>query len=54
MFIRKIWDHAIDKKEDFVLKKGKMYLLLREEREKMHEFISEQLRKEYIKPLKLP
>ena len=23
MFIRKIWDHAIDKKEGFVLKKGK-------------------------------
>ena len=31
-----------------------MYLLLREEREKMHEFISEQLRKGYIRPSKSP
>jgi len=31
-----------------------MYLLLREEREKMHEFISEQLRKGYIRFSKSP
>ena len=30
-----------------------MYLLLREEREEVHEFIKEQLRKEYIRPSKL-
>jgi len=30
-----------------------MYLLSREKREEMHEFISEQLRKEYIRPSKL-
>ena len=35
-------------------KKRKVYLLSREEREEMYEFISEQLRKEYIKPSKLP
>ena len=29
-----------------------MYLLSRKEREKVHEFIEEQLRKEYIKSLK--
>jgi len=31
-----------------------MYLLLREEREEVCKFIKEQLRKEYIRPLKLP
>jgi len=37
-----------------VLRKRKVYLLLREEREEVHKFISEQLRKGYIRPLKLP
>jgi len=41
-------------KEEFVLKKRKVYLLLREEREEVYEFIKEQLRKEYIRSLKLP
>jgi len=41
-------------KEGFVLKKGKVYPLSREKREEMHEFITEQLRKEYIRPFKLP
>jgi len=50
----KIWDHAIDIKEEFVPRKGKVYSLLREEREEVHEFINEQLRKGYIKPSKLP
>ena len=54
MPIRKIWDHMIDMKEEFVLRKGKVYLLLREEREEVREFIREQLRKEYIRPLKSP
>jgi len=30
-----------------------MYPLYKEKREEMYEFISEQLKKEYIKPLKL-
>ena len=51
---RKLWDHTIDTKEGFVLRKGKVYPLLREEREEVLKFISEQLRKEYIRPLKLP
>ena len=45
---RKVWDHAIDIKERFIPKKGKVYLLSREEREKVRKFIEEQLRKEYI------
>ena len=35
-------------------RKGKVYLLLREEREEVHEFINEQLRKGYIRPSKSP
>ena len=51
---RKIWDHTIDIKEGFVPRKGKVYLLSRKEREEIHEFIKEQLRKEYIRPSKSP
>ena len=40
-------------KKRFVLRKGKVYLLSREERE-VCEFINEQLRKRYIRPLKSP
>jgi len=54
MPIRKIWNHAIKVKKGFVLRKGKVYLLLREEREKICEFIKEQLRKGYIRLSKLP
>ena len=35
-------------------RKGKMYLLLREEREEVCEFISKQLKKRYIRLLKSP
>jgi len=48
MLTRKVWDHAIDVKEGFVPKKGKVYTLSREEREEVREFIREQLRKRYI------
>ena len=51
---RKIWDHAIDTKKGFVLRKGKVYPLSREEREEVCEFIQEQLRKGYIRLSKSP
>ena len=35
-------------------RKGKVYPLSREERKEVHKFINEQLRKEYIRPSKLP
>ena len=54
MSMRKIWDHTIDMKERFVPRKGKLYPLLREEREEVHKFINKQLRKEYIRLLKSP
>jgi len=50
---RKVWDHTIDTKKEFMPKKGKVYLLSREEKEEVCEFINEQLRKEYIRPLKI-
>jgi len=54
MLMRKVWDHAIDVKEGFVPRKGKVYPLLREEREEVREFIREQLRKGYIQLSKSP
>ena len=48
----KVWDHVIDVKEGFVLRKGKVYPLSREEREEVREFVKEQLRKGYIQPSK--
>ena len=48
MPIQKIWDHAINMKEGFVLIKKKVYLLSRKEREEVQKFIQEQLRKGYI------
>jgi len=41
-------------KEGFVLRKGKVYPLSREERGEMCEFIEEQFRKGYIRPSKSP
>jgi len=41
-------------KEGFVPRKGKVYPLSREEREEVCKFIAEQLKKRYIRPLKLP
>ena len=49
----KLWGHTINIKKGFVPKKGKVYPLLREERKEVQEFISEQLRKEYIRFSKL-
>jgi len=36
---RKIWGHIIELKEEFILRKGKVYVLFREEQEKVREFI---------------
>ena len=41
-------------KEGFVLRKGKIYPLSREERGEVHEFMEKQLRKGYIRPSKSP
>ena len=54
MQMKKVWDHAIDVKEGFIPRKGKVYPLLREEREEVREFVKEQLQKEYIQLSKSP
>jgi len=39
--MKKVWDYMI---KEFVLRMWKMYLLSREEREKVHDFIKEIVR----------
>jgi len=41
MPIRKPWDHAINLKEDFVPRKERTYLMLRQEKEEVREFVEE-------------
>jgi len=48
MPVQKAWDHAIELKEGFIPKKGKVYSLSREEREKVQAFVKDQLQKGYI------
>jgi len=48
MPVQKTWDYAIELKEGFTLKKGKVYSLSREEREEVQAFVEDQLRKGYI------
>ena len=54
MLVQKTWDHAIELKEGFMPKKGKVYSLSREEREEVQKFVEDQLRKGYIQPSKSP
>ena len=54
ILMRKAWDYAIDLREEFVPKKGKIYPLSKVEREKIQKFVKDQLRKRYIRPLKSP
>ena len=54
MLMRKTWDHAIDLREGFVLKKGKIYPLSRVERKEVQEFVKDQLSKGYIRLSKSP
>ena len=48
MLTRKVWDHVIEVKEEFVPRKGKVYPLSIEKREEVREFVRKQLRKGYI------
>jgi len=51
---RKIWDYAIDLKEEFKASKAQVYSLSRNEREEVQQFIQDHLRKGYIRPSKSP
>jgi len=52
MLTRKLWDHTINLKEDFVPKKKRTYLMSRQKKEEVQEFVEEQLRKGYIRFIK--
>ena len=39
MPVQKAWDHAIELKEGFVPRKGKVYVLSREEQEEVQVFV---------------
>ena len=48
MLVQKTQNYTIELKKGFVLRKEKVYLLSREEREEIQAFVEDQLRKEYI------
>jgi hypothetical protein len=52
MPIRKPWDHAIDLKETFKPKKGRLIPLSPKEQKEVSDFIDDQLFKKYIRPSK--
>ena len=54
MLIRKPWDHAIDLKDTFKPKKGRIIPLLPQEQEEVTVFLDDQLKKGYIRPSKSP
>ena len=54
MPVRKPWDHAIDMKDTFVPKKGRLIPLSPQEQKEVSNFINDQTRKGYIRPSKSP
>jgi len=54
MLTRKVWDYAIDLKEMFKPKKGKIYPLSKNEKKEVQSFVEDQLKKRYIRLLKSP
>jgi len=54
MLTRKAWDYAIDLKEMFKPWKGRIYPLSKDKKEKVQNFMEDQLRKRYIRLSKSP
>ena len=54
MPIWKPWDHAVDLKDTFKPKKGRIIPLLPQEQEEVTMFLDDQLNKGYIRPSKSP
>jgi len=48
MPVRKVWDHAIDLKENFKAGKARVYSLSRNESEKVQKSVNKHLQKGYI------
>ena len=54
MPIHKPWDHAIDMKDTFVPKKGRLISQSPKEQKEVSNFIEDQTKKGYIRPSKSP
>jgi len=52
MPVKKVWDYAIDLREEFKASKARVYPLSRNERDKVQKFVDKHLKKGYIKPSK--
>ena len=52
--MKKLQNYVINLKEDFVPRKRRMYLMSRQEKKEVREFIEKQLRKGYIRLSKSP
>ena len=51
---KKIWDYTIDLKEMFKPQKRRIQPLFKDKRKEVQNFMNDQLRKGYIRPLKSP
>ena len=54
MPVRKPWNHAIDMKDTFIPKKGRLIPLSPQEQKEVSDIIDDQTRKDYIRPSKSP
>ena len=54
MQVSKPWDHAIDMKDTFTPKKGRLIPLSPQEQKEVSDFIDNQTKKGYIRPSKSP
>ena len=54
MLVRKVWDHAINLRDNFKTGKARVYPLSRNEKKEVHKFVNEHLKKGYIRPSKSP
>ena len=52
MSVRKVWNHAIDLRDDFRTSKARVYPLSRNKKEEVQKFVDKHLKKGYIRPSK--
>ena len=53
MLVRKVWDHAINLREEFKASRARVYPLSRNKRDEVQKFVDKHLKKGYIRPSKL-
>jgi len=54
MSVRKVWNHAIDLRDDFRASKARVYPLSRNKKEEVQKFVDKHLKKGYIRSSKSP